>query len=284
MITRRSVLAGMAWLATRLGAKAGETVPPHGARDGFRFVQLSDLHCANVKVNPPPRFGIDVMGKDLVRSFELLDAAVREINEKVKPDFVAITGDLVDDWRDRESLARVKGKLDKLACPYYPVIGNHDGGEAWRQIFGPGRLNYAFRHGGWRFIAVDSRRGSLDNAALACLDRELRADTAAPTALLIHYPVVLPDLFVATSRFLAKSNGLQEIPMLLGNADEVRERSRKTGNLRAIFAGHTHFATECRVGEVLHFVAPALVAAKHAYSLVEIRGTEIRAELKALEP
>jgi len=277
MAARWWLAACLLWLGTLAGAQAGEAARAPEARDGFRFVQLSDLHCANAKRNPPPRFAFDMHRLDLVRSFALVEAAVREMNETVKPDFVVVTGDLVDDGRDRESLARVKTILDKLACPYHPVIGDHDSREAWRRVFGAERLNYTFRHGGWRSLAADSSPGVLDEATLAWLDRELRADPATPTAMFIHRPIAVPELYVAAAR------AAYGVPLLLGNAAEVQARLAKAGNVRAVFAGHCHMGIECRSPGLAHYVAPSLAEPPHAYRVVEIRGTEIRTELRALK-
>ena len=276
MPARRCVPVCLLWLAALAGARAAEEIPTRPARDGFRFVQLSDLHCARARTNPPPRFPFDPHRKDLVHSFALLEAAVREINESVKPDFVVITGDLVERGRDRESLARVKAALDKLACPYYPVIGDHESRAAWAEVFGPERLNYTFRHGGWRFIAADASPGALDKATLAWLEGELGADAATPTALLVHRPLVVPDLYIAAAR---EAYG---VPLLLGNAAEVRERLLKAGNVRAVFAGHCHVGIECKSPGLSHYVAPALVGPGNSYRIVEMRGTVIRTELRAL--
>ena len=74
--------------------------------DGFKIVQLSDLHGAE--------FGEDGM----------------ELVEKVKelePDIIALTGDFVTDEGDLAAVKKLAGRLVKL-CPVYFVSGNHEFG------------------------------------------------------------------------------------------------------------------------------------------------------------
>lgn len=74
--------------------------------DGFKIVQLSDLHGAE--------FGEDGM----------------ELVEKVKelePDMIALTGDFVTDECDLAAVEKLAARLVKL-CPVYFVSGNHEFG------------------------------------------------------------------------------------------------------------------------------------------------------------
>jgi len=245
-----------------------------GEADAWRFVQLSDPHCAQATTNPPARHLLHRL--DLVHSFDLLEAAVREINAKVKPDFVVVTGDLVNYGRDLASLRRVKAILGRLACPCYPVIGDHDSRASWREVFGAARLNYAFTHRGWRFLAVDCNPGRLDPPTMAWLERALRTQTTTPTILLIHRPLVIPEIYVQAAR------RLYGVPLLTENAGEVRKLLVKRGNVRAVLAGHCHTAIECTADGMSHCVAPALADVGHAYRIVEIRGTTISTKLRTL--
>lgn len=74
--------------------------------DGFKIVQLSDLHGA--------RFGDD--GTALVEK-------VREL----EPDIIALTGDFVTDEGDLAAVEELAKRLTEL-CPVYFVSGNHEFG------------------------------------------------------------------------------------------------------------------------------------------------------------
>ncbi|MFW6108473.1 MAG: metallophosphoesterase family protein [bacterium] len=253
-------------------ALAGE--PPD-----LRFVHLSDTHCRPARRNPRSRLPVDPLAKDLVRSFRLLEAAVEDINRHVKPDFAVVTGDLADRPNDTASLRRVKAILDDLQCPWYPVVGNHDGARAWTRVFGARRRNYVFRDKGWRFIALDSSRGRFTVATRAWLRRVLDADQATPTALLTHYPLVLPEAHKTAARRLYGAGRL-----VLADADDVLGLLSRHGNVKAVFAGHCHVPVTTREAGLAHHIAPALVTLGHHYAVVEAKGGRCATTYRAVAP
>lgn len=74
--------------------------------DGFKIVQLSDLHGAE--------FGEDGIG------------LVEKVKE-LEPDIIALTGDFVTDEGDLAAVEKLAGRLTEL-CPVYFVSGNHEFG------------------------------------------------------------------------------------------------------------------------------------------------------------
>ena len=74
--------------------------------DGFKIVQLSDLHGAE--------FGEDGMG---------LVERVKEL----EPDMIALTGDFVTDEGDLAAVEKLAARLTEL-CPVYFISGNHEFG------------------------------------------------------------------------------------------------------------------------------------------------------------
>lgn len=74
--------------------------------DGFKIVQLSDLHGAE--------FGENGMG------------LVEKVKE-LEPDIIALTGDFVTDEGDLAAVKKLAGRLTEL-CPVYFVSGNHEFG------------------------------------------------------------------------------------------------------------------------------------------------------------
>lgn len=74
--------------------------------DGFKIVQLSDLHGAE--------FGEDGMG------------LVEKVKE-LEPDMIALTGDFVTDEGDLAAVEKLVARLTEL-CPVYFVSGNHEFG------------------------------------------------------------------------------------------------------------------------------------------------------------
>lgn len=72
--------------------------------DGFKIVQLSDLHGAE--------FGEDGMG------------LVEKVKE-LEPDMIALTGDFVTDEGDLAAVEKLAARLTEL-CPVYFISGNHE--------------------------------------------------------------------------------------------------------------------------------------------------------------
>lgn len=79
--------------------------------DGFRIVQLSDLHGA--------RFGED--GNELAETVRALE-----------PDLIALTGDFITDGSDLDAVRELVPRLTEL-CPVYFVSGNHEFGSGLAQ-------------------------------------------------------------------------------------------------------------------------------------------------------
>ena len=95
------------------------------AFDGFRVVQLSDLHGR--------RFGPGNC---------VLLAVVRA----VKPDLIAVTGDVVDQWEQIQGTQRLLAALQEIA-PVYLVTGNHE----W-SLDRPRQAQKALTQDGGRFL------------------------------------------------------------------------------------------------------------------------------------
>ena len=110
------VIAWVAWgntalVTTELSVKSGK-LP--AAFDGFRIVQVSDLHNA---------------------SFGEGNAELLERVEQAQPDCIALTGDLVDSRHtDVETALSFAREAAKIAPSYY-VTGNHEARlEDWEQL------------------------------------------------------------------------------------------------------------------------------------------------------
>jgi len=235
-------------------------------------VHLSDTHCIRATRNPVPSNPLNPHRKDLVNSFRILEAAVARINDTVKPDFVVVTGDVVDRPSDLAALRRAKAIFDKLKCPYYPVIGNHDSRRHWATVFGRERLHYTFHHSGWRFVAIDSNPNRAEKATLEWLEARLAEQPTTPTALLLHHPLVMPELY---QRLFRRFYG--HVPMLHNPAAVLAILARHR-NVRGTFAGHCHLPIEVTAKGCTHFTAAALVEPGHLFHVVRVEGESITRE------
>jgi len=97
-------------LPDNLYAKSGHQGKP------YFFIQLSD-----------PQFGFFAKNKGFEKETALYEKAVEAIN-KLKPDFVVITGDFVNDHNDIAQITEFKRITRKISpgIPVYLTPGNHD--------------------------------------------------------------------------------------------------------------------------------------------------------------
>ena len=245
--------------------------PPTLPAEDLRLVQLTDIHASRVDHNPQPRFPGDPMVNDLVHSLDILRAAVERINAELRPELVVITGDLVDRGDDLESLREVKTCLDRLTCPYYPVIGDHDRKATYQQVF-PQRLDYAFDHRGWHLVALDCNSGRLSAESLKWLENDLSASRGRPTIVMLHRPLVANPL----STVFAKN--LYGVRLTLENAPQALDLLRRHPDVSLVLSGHTHVSDQQRSEHISLLTTPALVVAPHCLRLIELSGRRVPVE------
>ena len=139
--------------------------------DGFKIVQLSDLHGAE--------FGEDGMG------------LVEKVKE-LEPDIIALTGDFVTDEGDLAAVEKLAARLTEL-CPVYFISGNHEFGSG---LAGKGR-NILVR-GGVKYLSneyLTISRGE-DGILLGGVEDPLAyADMLSPDELAQKMNDAAPDAF-----------------------------------------------------------------------------------------
>jgi len=124
----------------------------------FSFVQLTDIHIGKIY--------------NLINEEEIITEVISYINEEVKPDFVVLSGDLVD-WYNRRNKRNFFEKLREVITlcdsPVFTLPGNHDRYEhRLLLLYNPfydlsnyhlyiNPLNdYAFEYGNMNFMLLDS--------------------------------------------------------------------------------------------------------------------------------
>lgn len=202
----------------------GQVVKP------FFFVQMSD-----------PQFGMYKTGNNFQHERENATTALDAVN-KLHPDFVIVTGDLVNKEGDKEQIAAFKETFAKLdtTIPLYLVPGNHDLGnkpttsslERYRKEFGPDF--YSFDRHGVRFIVLNS--SVIKDPSLVEKDDSLQKEWLLKTLDTTSACIV----FQHHSWFLKgadEENGYFNIPK------DIRKEYLKLFKERGVeyvFAGHLH--------------------------------------------
>jgi predicted MPP superfamily phosphohydrolase len=145
------------------------------AFDGFRVVQLSDLHGAS--------FGTD--------NEKLLDAV-----RNAEPDIIAVTGDMFDEYSDDSYAPEMTAELVKIAPVYY-VSGNHEWVDNPRPVFAEMRDAGAvvlrneyvtLERGGETIVlaGVDDPNGPYDMISKEDFVAEIKAETDDYILMLSH--------------------------------------------------------------------------------------------------
>jgi 3',5'-cyclic AMP phosphodiesterase CpdA len=218
------------------------------------FAQITDLH-----IREP---GTALSGR--VDTAGFLERAVVRVNAlSPRPDFLLITGDLIDGGSEAE-YRHLQRLLEPLAVPAYLVLGNHDGREAFRACFpdlGYWRpdqkfVQYALDLGALRLLVLDTHDPGKSSGAL-CADRldwlavRLAEDRDTPTVVVMHHPPVAVGL-----------PGMDRLRLLEG-AERFAEVVRVAPNVERILAGHLHRGVTVRFAGTVLDVMPGAAHQVH---------------------
>jgi 3',5'-cyclic-AMP phosphodiesterase len=215
--------------------------------------QISDLH---VKARGQLAYG-------RVDTATALARCVAELNRfKPRPDWVVISGDLVDTPTAAE-YDHLKQLLAPLQIPFVAVPGNHDDRVLLRAAFpdqpyaqSVGPLNSALQAGPIDLVLIDSSvpgssHGELEPQTLDWIDATLAASTTRPALLFLHHPP-----FATGIGHMDRQN--------LRNLDDLAAVLRRHARARMIAAGHVHRATATLFAGIPATICPV---PNHAVSL-----------------
>lgn len=224
-LTRRELLRRSPTALLAAGLWPGTLTAGDPPTAAFSFLVVNDLHSLDKKCHP----WFETVVKQMAGHAET-------------PTFLLAAGDLANDGTANQ-LGAVKELFAGLKLPVYPVPGNHDFTDkverkAYDDLY-PNRLNYAFDHGGWQFVALDTTEGTkyqnttISADTLKWLDDQLpKLDKKRPLVAFTHFPL---------------GDGVKMRPK---NADAVLKRLMPY-NLRAAYGGHFHGFTEKTAGDAV---------------------------------
>lgn len=206
----------------------------------FFFLQLSD-----------PQFGFIDNNKSISAETEAMNKAVTAINQ-LKPPFVVITGDFVNNSKSKEQIAAYKSMIAQIdsSVKVYMIPGNHDIDKVSRASIDNYKKNYgethfSFRYGDCAFIGIDSNiikeeDKEREEVQFKWLEQELQKTKDARFKFVFtHCSVFLKrmDEPVNYSNF--------SLPMR-----EKYVRLFQKYGVNAIFAGHLHNNAYGKVGNM----------------------------------
>lgn len=210
------------------------------------IAQISDLH---IKRPGETAYGIVDTAAAFARCVAHLNAMTPQ------PDFVVISGDLVDGGSSEE-YAHLKRLLAPLKISFAAIPGNHDVREAMRAAFpnqpyarATGAMNSRLSIAGLDLVLLDSSvpgkpYGLLDAETLQWLDETLASDLDRPALLFLHHPPFMP--------------GIEHMDVQnLQNAKELAPIIRRHSRARMIAAGHVHRATLTQFAGIPATICPA---------------------------
>jgi 3',5'-cyclic-AMP phosphodiesterase len=232
----------------------------------LRIAQISDLH---IKSPGQLAYGRVDTAKALERCVAALNAF------EPAPDFVVISGDLVDTPNAQE-YEHLKRLLAPLKLPFAGIPGNHDGRELMRAAFPnapyalpSGALNQKIELGEIDLLLLDSSvpgkpHGVLEAPTLQWLEAALASSAARPALLFLHHPP-----FVAGIWHMDRQN--------LRNAADLDAIIRRHPRVLIVATGHVHRATLTMFAGVPCTICPA---PNHAVDLDlgELRGPSFKVE------
>jgi len=130
-----------------------------GTNSPYFIIQVTD-----------PQFGMNDGDKGFSFETALYEKAVKAIN-RLSPDFVVITGDLVNNRENRDQVTEFKriSSMIKKEIPVWYLPGNHDLGQTPTQtdidrfVTDYGHDRFAFQHKGSTFVGLNSQLIKSDN-------------------------------------------------------------------------------------------------------------------------
>jgi len=294
-------------MALVLGAAVAAGCTPAVTRPPVTFAVLAGAYYS-------ARGDAAVEGAVVEDSETLLSRAVADVNARENVDFVLVAGDLLA-RAEPISLDRARAMLEELQPPYFVVLGDHDGpapprdGDADRDATPPEEPARSPQPAGlsrstvlWTFqgrgidgprgywvrrvdpgivvVGLDTvnpgrRAGHVDARQLAWLDETLSRHPGRMVVVVAHHGLVpLHPL----------DEGEAWSPLLVDNAEEVRQVLARHPNVVMVVTAHHHFAGGRIAGRIVYLASPSISVWPMAYHLVRVDREEAEAVWVSLAP
>ena len=265
----------------------------------MRFAAISDLHFGRAA----PYRGVD--RKLTGRAPALTAAFVDDMNQRVRPDFVMVLGDVIEDespWADLDNFTRAADILSGLDMPVRYVFGNHDlvhlTHDQLLTVSGETAFNSSFDVDGWHLVRLHSTasitpsgrsgtesglRGDIAPEDLEWLDQDLAA-AGGPALVFTHFAP--GDLNLAGQFWF----GHAPDKAMLANRAEVRDVLESHDVVMAM-NGHVHWNDHTIHNGISYITIQSLVEntagdgePAGAWALVEAEATHLEVIVSGRDP
>lgn len=265
----------------------------------MRFAAITDLHFGRAA----PYRGVD---RKLTGHAPTLTAAfVDDMNRRVRPDFVVVLGDVIEDESpsaDLDNFTRAADILSGLDMPVRYVFGNHDlvhvTPEQLLALSGETALSSSFDVDGWHLVRLHSTatftprggsdtgyrlRGEIAPEDLEWLDQDLAA-ASRPTLVFTHFAPA--DLNLAGQFWFDRSPEMA----MLANRAEVRD-ILESHDVAMAMNGHVHWNNRTVHNGISYITIQSLVEntandgePAGAWALVEAGATQLEVTVNGRDP
>lgn len=252
----------------------------------MKFAILTDIH-----LGPEGYYKgvIRKINKD-VKNF--LDDFIAEMNNNVKPEFVVVLGDLVEDdnkINDKNNIDYIVKLLTKLECPVYYAAGNHDlkniSEDELANLFNQKSLYYSFDSGSFHFIVLFSRVSEDRTIWISDEQKEwLKQDldkTDKKSIVFVHHGLADQDL-TGNPWFEGKPNNC-----LIANRTKIRNIFSASNKVIASFNSHLHWDKQDIHDNIPYFTIQSLTEneddkgiASETHAVVNIEDTKVNVKIK----
>lgn len=222
-----------------------------GATTDLTFIHLTDLHLtATVDTHINGQYPVHKLRQILER--------IRAM--EIKPAFLLITGDLVNDGQATEyqMLNAMLRELQSFGVPVLLGMGNHDARNPFRQVvLGEQVIDeqqpyyYSTEIAGVNVIVLDSQipnevPGRLDDEQLDWLANELTKPVRVGHLIALHHPPVSSTVALLDT-------------MVLTNPADLAAVVATHDNVLGILSGHIHYNHVTRFQNTFSFTTPAVL-------------------------
>ncbi|MCK5413245.1 MAG: metallophosphoesterase [Candidatus Pacebacteria bacterium] len=217
---------------------------------------------------------------------------LRKMNNNVKPEFVVILGDLVEDdnkVNDRNNIDYIIKLLIKLKCPVHYVAGNHDlqniSEEELIKLFKQESLYYSFDKNEFHIIvlytkAIKHKNVFISEEQISWLKNDLEK-TNKKTIIFSHHSLADQDL-TGNPWFEGKPEYC-----LVTNRKIIRNIISTSKKVIAVFNSHLHWDRQDIHNNIPYFTIQSLTEneddkglASETHAVVNIVGDNIGVEIK----